>query len=90
MPAENMKHLIKEILAARDGLYAKLQDHARNMKAEDLNVDAETIGLLKELSDDRFSFRDMARTLLERACGIKDNAACKKLLRNIIEEDVHG
>lgn len=90
MATKDTKTFIKEMLGARDDMYARLEEVVKNMNAENLEVDGETIRLLKELSDDRFSFRDMARTLLERACELRNNAACKRLLTNIIEEDVHG
>ena len=91
MAAHDMKKIIKHVLAARDDMYAKLDEKAKNLTAENLEaVDGETILLLKELSDDRFSFRDMARTLLERVCDVRDNATCKRMLANIVEEDVHN
>ena len=50
---------------------------------------------LKELSDERHSFRDMCKSILE---SVSDNAvlknlsggkACVRLFENIVEEDVH-
>lgn len=78
------------MLDARDDMYARLEEHVEKMDAKHLDMDAETVRLLEELSDDRFSFRDMARTLLEKVCENRKNTACARLLTNIIEEDVHG
>ena len=87
----DINRFTKEILEARADLYARLEEYEKQFSTEKMRtVDGETIELLEDLSDDRFSFRDMARSLLEKICATGTNNTCRRLLSNIIEEDVHG